>query len=199
MGEVKMLGSSVMVGLGLALASSVLTAQPAVQVDTSQVQGPRQLEEQTKTAAIRGYLKAWQSMGDAFLQNRADLLDGDFLGAARDKLADTIGEQAKLGFQTRYQDRAHHIQFVFYSPEGLSIELIDHVEYDVQVIDHGKPISTVPVSARYVVVLTPAEVQWKVRIMQADSEPVDHPGSEKVPAGKLTNDQTVRSKAKQGV
>ena len=109
-------------------------------------------------------------MSDALVQNRVDILDADFLGAAREKLADTIGEQAKLGIQTRYQDRAHHIQFVFYSPEGLSIELIDRVEYDVQIIDHGKPISTVPVSARYIVVLTPSEVQWRVRVMQTDSE-----------------------------
>jgi hypothetical protein len=109
-------------------------------------------------------------MSEAFEQNRVDILDAEFVGAARDKLADTIGEQAKLGIQTRYQDRAHHIQFVFYSPEGVSIELIDQVEYDLQVIDHGKPVSTVPVRARYVVVLTPSEVQWRVRVMQADSE-----------------------------
>jgi len=165
----KMLKCSAIVGVWFALALG-MAAQPTVQVDTSPVQGPRQLEDQTKTAAIRGYLKSWQSMNEALEQNRVDILDADFAGAARDRLADTIGEQAKLGIQTRYQDRAHHIQFVFYSPEGLSIELIDRVEYDVQVIDHGKPVSTVPVSARYVVILTPAEVQWRVRVMQADSE-----------------------------
>lgn len=165
-----MLKCSAIIGVWFALASSMLAAQPAVQVDASQVQGPRQLEDQTKTAAIRGYLKSWQSMNDALEQNRIDILDADFAGSARDKLAEAIGEQVKLGIQTRYQDRSHHIQFVFYSPEGLSIELIDRVQYDVQVIDHGKPVSTVPVSARYVVVLTPAEVQWRVRLMQADSE-----------------------------
>lgn len=165
-----MLKCPAIIAVWFALTSGIVAAQPAVQVDASQVQGPRQLEDQTKTAAIRGYLKSWQSMNDALEQNRVDILDADFAGAARDKLAETIGEQVKLGIQTRYQDRAHHIQFVFYSPEGLSIELIDRVEYDVQVIDHGKPVSTVPVSARYVVVLTPAEVQWRVRLMQADSE-----------------------------
>lgn len=165
-----MLKCPAIIAVWLALGWGIVAAQPAVQVDASQVQGPRQLEDQTKTAAIRGYLKSWQSMNDALEQNRVDILDADFAGAARDKLAETIGEQVKLGIQTRYQDRAHHIQFVFYSPEGLSIELIDRVEYDVQVIDHGKPVSTVPVSARYVVVLTPAEVQWRVRLMQADSE-----------------------------
>jgi hypothetical protein len=165
-----MLRCSAVVCAWFALASGMVAAQPAVQVDTSQLKGPRALEEQTRTAAIRDYLESWQSMSDAFEQNRLDILDAGFVGAARDKLANTIGEQAKLGIQTRYQDRAHHIQFVFYSPEGLSIELIDQAEYDVQVIDHGKPVSTVPVSARYIVVLTPSEVRWRVRVMQADPE-----------------------------
>ena len=109
-------------------------------------------------------------MNEALEQDQPTLLDEDFIGTARDKLADAIDEQAKAGIQTRYQDRAHHIQFLFYSPEGLSIELIDDAEYDVQVLDHDKPVSTVPVSARYIVVLTPAEVRWKVRVMQADSK-----------------------------
>ena len=75
---------------------------------------------------------------------------------------------------TRYQDRSHHIQFLFYSPEGLSIELSDDAEYDVQVIDHDKAVMTVPASARYIVVLTPSEVRWRVRVMQADSR-IDTP------------------------
>ena len=171
-----MLRSSVTLGIWFAFAICGVAAQPTVQVDASQVQGPRQLEEQTKSAAVRGYLQAWQSMSEALAQNRVDALDSDFLGTARDKLADTIAEQAKLGIQTRYQDRSHHIQFVFYSPEGLSIELVDQVEYDVQVSDHDKSISTVPVSTRYVVVLTPSEVSWKVRVMQVDSEQNVHRG-----------------------
>jgi hypothetical protein len=148
----------------------MIAAQPAVTVDTSQLKGPRPLEDQTKAAAIRDYLESWQGMDEAFQQNQPTLLDEDFIGTARDKLADTIDEQAKAGIQTRYQDRSHHIQFLFYSPEGLSIELIDDAEYDVQVLDRDKPVSTVPASARYIVVLTPAEIRWKVRIMQADSK-----------------------------
>lgn len=154
----------------LALASGMAAAQPTVSVDTSQLKGPRLLEEQTQSAAIRDYLRSWQSMSDALEQNRVDILDADFVGTARDKLANTIDEQAKLGIHAHYQDRAHNIHFVFYSPEGLSIELTDRVEYDVQVIDHGKLISTVPTSATYIVVLTPSEVRWRVRVMQADSK-----------------------------
>jgi hypothetical protein len=161
---------SALVCASIILASGMVAAQPEITVDTSQLKGPRTLEDQTKTAAIRDYLESWQGMNEALEQNQPNLLDEDFIGTARDRLADAIDEQAQAGIHTRYQDRAHHIQFLFYSPEGLSIELIDDAEYDVQVVDHDKPVSTVPVSARYIVVLTPAEVRWKVRVMQADSK-----------------------------
>jgi hypothetical protein len=165
-----MLKHSAFVCASIILACGMIAAQPEVTVDTSQLKGPRPLEDQTKAAAIRDYLESWQGMNEALEQNQPSLLDEDFIGTARDKLADTIDEQAKAGIQTRYQDRAHHIQFLFYSPEGLSIELIDDAEYDVQVLDHDKSVSTVPASSRYIVVLTPAEVRWKVRVMQADSK-----------------------------
>jgi len=165
-----MLRHFALVCASVTLASGLVAAQPEVTVDTSQLKGPRALEDQTKAAAIRDYLESWQGMNEAFEQDQPNLLDEDFIGTAREKLADAIDEQAKAGIQTRYQDRAHHIQFLFYSPEGLSIELIDDAEYDVQVLDHDKPVSTVPASARCIVVLTPAEVRWKVRVMQADSK-----------------------------
>ena len=89
------------------------------------MQGPRAFEKQTEAAVIRDYLLAWRSIG-ALNQNRADLLDTDFVGTSKDKLANTIHEQAQLGIRTRYQDGAHDIQLVFYSPEGLSIQLVDN-------------------------------------------------------------------------
>lgn len=144
--------------------------QPAVRVEPTDAVGPRTLEKQTKTAVIRDYLQAWHSLSGALEQNRADLLDPDFVGAAKDKLADTIRQQAKLGIQTRYRDNAHDLQLVFYSPEGLSIQLIDRVEYEVQILDHKKVQTTQHVHARYVAVLTPTEVRWKVRIFQAEPE-----------------------------
>jgi len=103
-------------------------------------------------------------------QNRAEVLDSAFVGTAKDKLAETIQQQAKLGIHTSYQDRAHDLQIVFYSPEGLSIELIDKVEYDVQIVDRDRVKTTQHVNATYVIVLTPAEVRWRVRVFQAVSE-----------------------------
>ncbi len=144
--------------------------QPSVRVEPANLQGPRPLQKQTEAAAIRDYLQAWESLRAAFEQNRADLLSADFVGTAKDKLADTIQEQAKLGIRTRYQDRSHDLQIVFYSPEGQSIQLIDQAEYDVQVINHDKVQTTQRIRARYIVVLTPAEVRWRVRVFQANHQ-----------------------------
>jgi hypothetical protein len=150
-----------------AAAPGMGSAQATVRVEPPHLQGPRPLPEQTGAAAIRDYLQSWQNLRAAFEQNRSDLLDPAFVGTARDKLTETIQQQAALGIRTRYQDSAHDIQIVFYSPEGLSIELTDTVQYDLQVLDHDRVKTTQHVNARYVIVLTPAEVRWRVRVFQA--------------------------------
>jgi hypothetical protein len=151
----------------LAAAFPALADQPSVQVQPPDLHGSRSLEPQTQTAVIRDYLESWQNFSAAFEQNQASLLDADFSGIARDKLGAAIDDQTKLGIHTRYQDLSHSLQFVFYSPEGLSIELIDTVEYDEQIFDHDKAIATQHVTARYLVMLTPAETRWKIRVFQA--------------------------------
>lgn len=144
--------------------------QPSVHVDPSHLQGPRQLAPQTAAAVVRDYLESWQSMAAALQQNSPNLLDANFVGTAHDKLADTVHEQAVMGIHTRYRDLSHDLQIVFYSPEGLSIQLIDNVEYDEQVFLPDKELAARRMHARYVVVLTPSEVRWRVRLFQADRE-----------------------------
>lgn len=157
--------------LGAALAGFPVAAQqPEVQVTPANLQGPRALKDETQQAVVRGYLEAWQSMRAALEQNRTDLLDPDFVGTARDKLTDTVHDQVTSGISTRYLDRSHNLQIVFYSPEGLSIQLVDNAVYDVQLVDHGKVQATQTEHARYVVVMTPAEVRWRVRVFQATPE-----------------------------
>ena len=143
--------------------------QPAVRVAPMDSVGPRPVEKQTQSSIVRDYLQAWQTMGSALEQNRADLLDGYFVGVAKEKLADTIREQQNLGIETSYRDQSHDLQVVFYSPEGLSIQLLDNVEYDVEVRDHGKTVGTQHVRTRYAAVLTPTESKWKVRVFQSGS------------------------------
>ncbi len=148
--------------------AGVGAGQATVRVEPAHLSGPRALAEQTEQAAIRDYLESWQTMCAALEQNQPGLLNADFTGTAKDKLSETIHEQEAAGIDTRYEARAHDLQIVFYSPEGLSIELIDNVDYDVQVFDQGKSVSTEPVHARYIVLLTPAEVRWRVRVLQAE-------------------------------
>jgi hypothetical protein len=170
-GQARIVRKLFLIGCSAFAAIFVLASdQPAVRIEPTDSLGPRTLEKQTETAVIRDYLQAWRGLSAALEQNRADLLDRDFAGTARDKLANTVMDQAKLGIHTRYHDGTHDIQLVFYSPEGLSIQLVDTVEYDVQILDHEQIQTTQHVRARYIAVLTPTEVQWKVRIFQAESE-----------------------------
>jgi len=160
----------------LLLMSFVLTTpllgqagQPDVRIQPPELQGSRPLEKQTEAAVIRDYLLSWKSFKTALDQNQANLLNADFVGTAREKLGNTIEGQAQIGVHTRYQDLSHDLQIVFYSPEGLSIQILDTVEYDEQVLDHDKVLTSKRIRARYVVVLTPSEVRWKVRIFQSQA------------------------------
>ena len=144
--------------------------QPTVRVAAMDSVGPRPVETQTQSSVIRDYLQAWQTLGLALNQNRADALDAYFVGIARDKLSDTIREQRNLGIQTAYLVRSHDIQVVFYSPEGLSLQLVDNIEYDQEVYDRGKTVGSQHVKTRYVAVLTPTESKWKVRVLQSSVE-----------------------------
>jgi len=146
------------------------SVQPALHQETTDAVGPRPLEKSTETAVVRDYVQAWQSLSVALEQNRADLLDQNFVGAAKERLAGTIREQAALGIQTRYRDSAHDVRLAFYSPEGLSIQLVDTVDYDVQIVDHERLLTLQHVRARYIAVLTPTEERWKVRFFQAAPE-----------------------------
>jgi hypothetical protein len=170
MGEMRVLRSCLIQFTLLSAAMGIAAAQPDLRVEPSNLDTPRPLADQTTKAAIRDYLESWQSMSAALDANRADLLNEDFVGDAKDKLTETIQEQARLGIRTQYKDRAHDVQIVFYSPEGLSIELIDTVDYDVQLLDRGKPQARQQLHARYIVVLTPAELRWRVRVFQAAND-----------------------------
>lgn len=154
----------------LSAGAACAMGQAAVHVEPAHLQGPRILADQTANAVVKNYIESWQSLKAALEQNRPAALDRDFVGTAKQKLTETIEQQAKLGIKTSYQDRSHDIQIVFYSPEGLSVELVDNVEYDVQVSDKDKVMATHPEHARYVVVMTPTEVRWRVRVLQSEAE-----------------------------
>ena len=150
--------------------SAFAADQPVVTVEPSNLSWSVHLQDQTEKAVIRDYLQSWRTFSAAFEQNSPDKLDPDFVGSAKEKLASAIHDQASLGIRTRYLDRSHHLQVLFYSPEGLSIELADDVVYDVQVFVKDKPIPIQQIQTRYIVVLTPAEQRWRVRVFQTEAD-----------------------------
>jgi len=154
----------------LVAAGAFASDQGSVTVEPTALQVPRQLAKQTEAAVVRDYLDAWQTLDAALNQNQVDLLNQDFAGLARERFAATIADQARLGLRSHYQERSHDIKIIFYSPEGLSIQLIDDISYDVELLDHDRVIASQPVRARYVAVLTPTEVRWKVRVLQAEQK-----------------------------
>jgi hypothetical protein len=129
--------------------------------------GPRQIEDLTSKSIPRDYALAWQTMAQALEQNRTDVLDGYFTGFEKDELTQRVKSQMKSDLHTRYQDRGHKLQAIFYAPAGDAMELRDHAQLDVQVLDGGKVIYEEPVNVDYVVIMTPGADRWLVRQMQA--------------------------------
>lgn len=160
---------SILAVLSLSGLPVLLGAQQAsVKVDPPDVHGSRTVEPTTKTAVVRDYLESWKEMRLALDRNRPQGLDQDFVGTALTRLTQTVQQQAALGIHARYRDESHHLQIIFYSPGGVSIQLVDHVSYREQVFDRkGNALGSHRINARYLVVLTPSATRWKVRIMQA--------------------------------
>jgi len=145
-------------------------AQTSSSARSDESVGPRRLEEETRAAVMRDYLQAWQSLGEALAENQPAVLDQYFVGIAKDDLLDTVREQQQLGISSGYRDQNHDLRIVFYSPDGLSIQLLDNVEYRMEIRDHERVVDTQPVRSRYVAVMTPTEARWKVRILQAQPQ-----------------------------
>ena len=153
--------------VGLLLPCLAQTRPP---VGSSNSAGPRVLEEQTRASVVRDYLQAWQSLEKALSENQPGALDAYFVGVAKDELADTIREQQNLGIHSSYRDQTHDLEIVFYSPDGLSIQLLDQAGYRLEIQDHGRVVGSQQVRSRYVAVMTPTETKWKVRILQAEPQ-----------------------------
>jgi hypothetical protein len=161
--------------LGLAAFAFVLLSQradsvfaasvPSVAINVAKA-GPRPVEDTTQKAVARDYASAWQAMADALDQNRADLLGANFAGTANDKLMATIQAQGRTGLHQRIIDRGHTVDAVFYSSEGSAMELHDTARLRLQLMDGDKIVHSEDATLHYVVLLTPAENSWKVRVLE---------------------------------
>jgi len=148
------------------LRASASDELPRVQLNADNI-GPRQIEELTTKSIPRDYALAWQTMAQALRENRTDVLDAYFTGSGKDQLIQRVKSQVKSGLQTRYQDRGHKLEAVFYAPAGDAMELRDRAQVDVQVLDGGKVIYEEPVNLDYIVIMTPGADRWLVRQLQA--------------------------------
>jgi len=128
--------------------------------------GPRELEDVTRNAIARDYAAAWSTLAQALDQNNPDLLNAHFTGFARDNFGDRIADQRRSGVHTRYRDLGHRANIVFYSPDGLGVQLLDEAQIEIQIFDGDTLVSSTKGTRHYIALLTPAEVSWKVRILQ---------------------------------
>lgn len=139
---------------------------PHVQLNTDNI-SPRPIEDLTSKSVPRDYALAWQTLAQALSGNRTGLLDGYFTGLAKQEFTQRINSQIKSGLQTRYTDRGHKLDALFYSPAGDVMELRDHAQMDMQILDGGKVIYDEPVNAEFTVLMTPGADRWLVRQIQA--------------------------------
>ena len=148
------------------LRASASGELPRVQLNADDV-GPRQIEDLTSKSVPRDYALAWQTMEQALKENRSDLLDGYFTGFEKEELSERVKSQIKSGLETRYTDRGHKLDAIFYAPAGDAMELRDRAQLDVEILDGGKVIYEEPVNLEYIVIMTPGADRWLVRRMQA--------------------------------
>jgi hypothetical protein len=150
------------------LSKTVLAAgnSPQIQLNVAGA-APRQVEESTEEAVTRDYAKAWQALSAAHDQNRPDLLDPMFVGAAKDEIAHAITDQQKTNLRVKYVDRGHKLNAVFYSQEGSALQLRDTAQIEIQVLDGGAVVHSEEATVNYVVLMTPSADHWQVRMLQA--------------------------------
>lgn len=127
---------------------------------------PRAVEETTAVAIQRDYAHAWRSLVSALQENRADLLDENFTGGARQQWQDAIQAQQQNGLSRRIIDHGHRMRVTFYSLDGSAVQAVDAADLEIEYRDGGKLLSSERIQARYLVLLTPAENSWKLRILQ---------------------------------
>jgi hypothetical protein len=139
---------------------------PRVQLNADNV-SPRPIEDLTGKSLPRDYALAWQTLAEAMANNKTGLLDGYFTGLAKQGFTQRINSQIKSGLQTRYTDRGHRLEALFYSPAGDVMELRDHAQFDMQVLEGGKVIYEEPVNTQFIVLMTPGADRWMVRQLQA--------------------------------
>ncbi len=164
--------AAIAIALAFSIAPRVHASNPdmpEVQLHADRTTG-RPLEELTKKAVVRDYASAWHTLAKALNDNNAGVLDNDFVGIAQEKLQKLVAEQSRASLRTHYVDHGHTLDVLFYSPEGSSIQVRDTAHLEIQIFDGDKLIHSEQATLHYISLLTPTEVRWKVRLLQAVPE-----------------------------
>lgn len=132
--------------------------------------GPRAIEQLTGTNITRNYSMAWHAMALALEQNRADLLNDQFTGFAKDHLSQRIAGQQRNGLRVQIVDKGHRVMALFYSLDGGAMQLVDDAQVNVQVFDGSRLIYSDDAPHRYLVLMTPGADRWYVRNLQRISD-----------------------------
>ena len=140
------------------------TSLPSVELTAAR--GPREIEDLTRQKILHDYSAAWKTLAAGFEQNRADLLNDYFTGFAKDEFSRAIKQQTGTGIHRHYVDRGHKLEAIFYSPDGGLMQLRDTAEYEIQIFDGTQLLHSETVSARFLVLMTPAADRWMVRLLQ---------------------------------
>lgn len=129
--------------------------------------GPRQVEPTLQQSITRDYAKAWQTFSVALQSGDSAALDQYWAGVAHDKFQRLVEDQKSTSVQVRYVDKSHQLQAVFYPADGAALVLYDTAQLEVQVFNSGKLIHSKGLTQRYVVLMTPAQDRWLVRVLQS--------------------------------
>ncbi len=160
--------SATLVVAGSILAVAQSTPQsmlPEVRLDAGGLT-PRPIEELTGTTVARHYALAWRDLAQALESNQSERLSEEFIGFAKDRLVQRIGEQQRTGVHVRIEDHGHHLKAVFYSTDGTAMQLFDKVQLVTQTYDGNKLLDTQTSPHEYMVLMTPGADRWYIRDLE---------------------------------
>jgi len=163
--EAKFLRISAWWLLGLAVFSSSARAQD-LELSVAGA-GPRKLEATLQQSIPRDYAKAWQTLEAALESGNPTELDRYWVGVAHDKFQRLVSDQAITGVEVRYEKPSHHLQAVFYPADGAALLLYDTVTLEIEILRSGKTVHSESTTEKYLVLMTPAQDRWLVRVLQA--------------------------------
>jgi hypothetical protein len=138
---------------------------PEIHLDADGL-APRPIEELTGTTIARHYALAWRDLAGALESAQAERLGEEFVGFAKDRLVQKIGEQKQAGVHVRIVDRGHHLKAVFYSADGAAMQLLDQAQLEIQTYDGNKLLDTQNAAHEYMVLMTPGADRWYVRDLE---------------------------------